>query len=85
MTGFYMSRMWFMTFAGEPKSDVVDHVHESTPWIKEPLIILTVITAIGGFALALLGYRSFPINADNHLYDAWTFLANIMIRACIFP
>ena len=33
MTGFYMSRMWFMTFAGEPKSEVVDHVHESTPWI----------------------------------------------------
>ena len=31
MTGFYMSRMWFMTFAGEPKSEVVDHVHESTP------------------------------------------------------
>merc|ERR1711965_929212 len=24
MTGFYMSRMWFMTFAGEPKSEVVD-------------------------------------------------------------
>ncbi|MEC7694837.1 MAG: NADH-quinone oxidoreductase subunit L, partial [Candidatus Thermoplasmatota archaeon] len=34
MTGFYMSRMWFMTFAGEPKHDVVNHVHESTPWIK---------------------------------------------------
>ena len=25
MTGFYMSRMWFMTFAGKPKSDVVGH------------------------------------------------------------
>ncbi len=55
MTGFYMSRMWFMTFAGEPKHDVVNHVHESTPWIKEPLIILSVISAIGGFALSVLG------------------------------
>ena len=50
-----MSRMWFMTFAGEAKHDVVNHVHESTPWIKEPLIILSVISAIGGFALSVLG------------------------------
>jgi len=54
MTGFYMSRMWFMTFAGEPKHEVVDHVHEATPWIKEPLIILSVISALGGFGLAVL-------------------------------
>ena len=55
MTGFYMSRMWFMTFAGEPKSEVVDHVHEETPWIKEPLVILSVISALGGFGLSVLG------------------------------
>ena len=55
MTGFYMTRMWLMTFAGPPKSEVIGHVHEATPWIKEPLIILTIITAIGGFALALFG------------------------------
>ena len=55
MTGFYMSRMWFMTFAGEPKHEVVDHVHESTPWIKEPLVILSVISALGGFGLSVLG------------------------------
>jgi len=55
MTGFYMTRMWLMTFAGPPKSEVVGHVHEATPWIKEPLIILSVITALGGFALALFG------------------------------
>jgi len=55
MTGFYMTRMWLMTFAGPPKSEVVGHVHEATPWIKEPLIVLSLITAIGGFALALFG------------------------------
>ena len=55
MTGFYMTRMWLMTFAGPPKSEVVGHVHEATPWIKEPLIVLSIITAIGGFALALFG------------------------------
>ena len=55
MTGFYMTRMWLMTFAGPPKSEVIGHVHEATPWIKEPLIVLSIITAIGGFALALFG------------------------------
>ncbi len=55
MTGFYMSRMWFMTFAGEPKHEVVEHVHEATPWIKEPLVILSVISALGGFGLSVLG------------------------------
>ena len=67
MTGFYMSRMWFMTFAGQPKSDVVDHIHEATPWIKEPLLILTFITAIGGFALATLGVIDFLSNESHHL------------------
>jgi len=67
MTGFYMTRMWLMTFAGPPKSEVVGHVHEATPWIKEPLIILTLITAIGGFALALLGAANFLGGESDHL------------------
>ncbi|MCH2641069.1 MAG: NADH-quinone oxidoreductase subunit L [Candidatus Thalassarchaeum sp.] len=52
MTGFYMSRMWFMTFAGKPKSDVVEHVHEDTQWIKTPLVTLSIVTAFSGFLLA---------------------------------
>ena len=67
MTGFYMTRMWLMTFAGEPKTDVAEHVHESTPWIKEPLIILTVITALGGFLLALLGTVDYLGGEKDHL------------------
>ena len=44
MTGFYMSRMWFMTFAGKPKTEVAEHVHEQTPWIPVPLVVLTFMT-----------------------------------------
>ena len=44
MTGFYMSRMWFMTFAGKPKTEVAEKVHEQTPWIPIPLVILTFMT-----------------------------------------
>ena len=67
MTGFYMSRMWLMTFAGEPKHHVIEHVHESTPWIKEPLVILSVISALGGFGLSVLGivkWLAKPYNYD---------------------
>ena len=67
MTGFYMSRMCLMTFAGEPKHQVIEHVHESTPWIKEPLLILSVISALGGFGLSVLGivkWLAKPYNYD---------------------
>ena len=67
MTGFYMSRMWFMTFAGEPKHELVDHVHETTPWIKTPLVILSIITAIGGFGLALYGAIDWLSGDSTHL------------------
>ena len=67
MTGFYMSRMWFMTFAGEPKNELVDHVHEETPWIKTPLVILSIITALGGFGLALYGMVDWLSGEADHL------------------
>jgi len=44
MTGFYMSRMWFKTFAGEPKTEVAANVHEHTPWIPIPLVTLTFVS-----------------------------------------
>ncbi len=59
-----------MTFAGEPKSEVVNHVHEETPWIKQPLLILTIVTAFGGFGFALLGatgYLSSAYDYSGHL------------------
>ena len=51
MTGFYMSRMWFMTFAGKPKTEVAEKVHEQTAWIPIPLVVLTFMT-LGAFVLA---------------------------------
>ena len=51
MTGFYMSRMWFMTFAGKPKTPVAENVHEQTAWIPIPLVTLTVMT-LGAIVLA---------------------------------
>ncbi|MEX0818930.1 MAG: proton-conducting transporter membrane subunit, partial [Pirellulaceae bacterium] len=47
ITAFYMFRMWYMTFAGEPRDQKrYDHAHESPPTMYVPLIILAVM-AIG--------------------------------------
>lgn len=52
ITAFYMFRLWFYTFAGQPRDEHVhDHAHES-PWVMTaPLLILSVFAAfvaVGG-------------------------------------
>ena len=75
MTGFYMSRMWFMTFAGSPKSEVVDHVHETTPWIKTPLVTLSIVTAFTGLILSMFGVVKFLGGKYDELklYDSYSY------------
>ncbi|HEV2100921.1 MAG TPA: NADH-quinone oxidoreductase subunit L, partial [Stellaceae bacterium] len=57
MTAFYISRVMFMTFHGEPRADeeTMHHAHES-PWVMRiPLIVL----AIGAAFFGWLGYAYF--------------------------
>ncbi len=49
LTAFYMFRMWFMTFAGAPRSEV--HAHESPKIMTVPLMILAGLALVSGFAL----------------------------------
>jgi NADH-quinone oxidoreductase subunit L len=46
ITAFYMFRLWFYTFAGEPRDHhVYEHAHES-PWVMTvPLIVLSFLAA----------------------------------------
>ena len=47
ITAFYMFRLWFMTFAGEPRDKHrYDHAHESPRVMTGPLILLAVF-AVG--------------------------------------
>ncbi len=49
MTAFYMFRIYFVTFWGEPKSEHAHHAHES-PWIMlAPMAFLGVLSAVAGF------------------------------------
>lgn len=46
ITAFYMFRLWFMTFYGEPRDqEVYDHCHESPRIMTTPLIALSILAA----------------------------------------
>jgi NADH-quinone oxidoreductase subunit L len=53
MTAFYMFRLIYMTFYGESRVDheVLHHVHESPPIMTVPLIILAILSVVGGLIL----------------------------------
>jgi len=62
MTAFYMFRMWFMTFAGEPRTDF--HAHESPRLMTVPLMILAALAMTSGFALFIgKGFKAFMSGA----------------------
>src|SRR5690606_32000000 len=51
MTAFYMFRLLFLTFFGEFRGtqEQKDHLHESPASMTIPLIILAILSTIGGF------------------------------------
>lgn len=51
LTVFYMFRLFFLTFSGATRAshEVVHHIHESPSTMTTPLIILAVLSVIGGF------------------------------------
>src|SRR6516165_10336910 len=57
MTAFYISRVMFMTFHGEPRAgeEVMHHAHES-PWV---MLIPLIVLAIGAAFFGFLGYDFF--------------------------
>ena len=51
LTAFYMFRLLFLTFFGELRADhdVAHHVHESPAVMTIPLVILAVLSIVGGW------------------------------------
>jgi NADH-quinone oxidoreductase subunit L len=56
ITAYYMSRLMFMTFFGEPRWDEDVHPHESPKVMTVPLILLAIGSVAGG-AFLILGDR----------------------------
>jgi NADH-quinone oxidoreductase subunit L len=55
MTAFYMFRLIYMTFYGTSRvePEVLHHVHESPPIMTVPLIILAILSVVGGLILGV--------------------------------
>ena len=52
ITAFYMSRVMFMTFAGEKRWDEKVHPHEAPPVMTVPMILLAIGSVVsGGFLI----------------------------------
>jgi NADH-quinone oxidoreductase subunit L len=51
ITGFYMTRLMFMTFFGEKRWSDGVHPHESPKVMTFPLIVLAALSALGGLML----------------------------------
>jgi NADH-quinone oxidoreductase subunit L len=52
LTAFYMFRLWYMTFAGEPREHHrYDHAHESPLVMTGPLMLLAVFAICAGWSL----------------------------------
>jgi NADH-quinone oxidoreductase subunit L len=48
LTAFYMTRQWVMIFLGKPRWDEAADPHESPRVMTSPLIILAVLSVVGG-------------------------------------
>jgi NADH-quinone oxidoreductase subunit L len=63
ITAFYMFRAVYMVFYGDSRVDphVAKHIHESPPVMTIPLMILAVLSVVGGFV-------GFPIIEGGHKF-----------------
>ena len=79
ITAFYMFRLWFLTFAGEPRDrHVYDHCHESPRVMTTPLIVLAILAAtcswgwlLGGDGLAGPVYRTLTGSEETGTWGGW--------------
>jgi NADH-quinone oxidoreductase subunit L len=68
LTAFYMFRLYFMTFEGKEKFDHhKQHPHESPKVMTVPLIVLGVLSAIGGF----IGIPEIFSGEHGNLFHTW--------------
>jgi NADH-quinone oxidoreductase subunit L len=74
LTAFYMFRLLFVVFFGPAKSDHAHHAHESPSVMTWPLIVLAVLSVIGGWIGidAFIGHMFVKGEAHHgHWYDAF--------------
>jgi NADH-quinone oxidoreductase subunit L len=79
LTAFYMFRLWFMTFKGEPRDHhAYDHAHEAPKSMWVPLVTLATLAFGSGFALFMgFGAAIRPDFFHAHAESAVDILAHV--------
>jgi NADH-quinone oxidoreductase subunit L len=57
LTAFYMTRLVVVAFFGNARTEAAEHPHESGPVMTVPLILLAILSVVGGFSI--LGIETF--------------------------
>ncbi len=70
LTAFYMVRMWKLVFLGAPRSDDASHAHEGGLSMTIPLIVLAVLSVIGGYGFVYTGRFDGVLNLVAHPHGA---------------
>ena len=72
VTAFYMTRCWMLTFWGKPRNQhLYDHAHEA-PVMYIPLIVLAVLSVIGGSMLGVKDMLENSVKETNNYFLAGT-------------
>jgi NADH-quinone oxidoreductase subunit L len=66
LTAFYMLRLWILVFRGTPRSENADHAHEGGLSLTAPLVVLAVLSVIGGYGFF---YKNVFRGAFDAAYD----------------
>jgi NADH-quinone oxidoreductase subunit L len=71
LTAFYMFRLYYLVFTGESRADhhARDQIHESGTWIVAPLVVLALLSLVGGaFGLPDAYGELFRVPQSNSLH-----------------
>ena len=77
ITAFYMFRLWYMTFAGEPRDEYVyHHAHESPRVMSVPLVVLAFFAVVAGWTLGSFGLsplleQARPLGTEDGASAGW--------------
>jgi NADH-quinone oxidoreductase subunit L len=67
LTAFYMFRLYFLTFEGKERFGHNKHPHESPAVMTIPLIVLAVLSVVGGF----IGIPAIFSGEHGNLFHSW--------------
>ena len=59
LTAFYMTRLVIVAFFGGPRTPAAEHPHESPRVMTIPLILLAILSVLGGYSIAGVGIEDF--------------------------